>query len=527
MPKDPIQDYITKEQWNSIGWKNHHGIALAVSSMRSKKSCGIGEYLDLIYLIDFCKSIGFDTIQLLPINDTGSEPSPYSAQSVFALHPSYLSLWALPFLNEDDELQKSLESIRFCNSSYRVQYQAVLKNKDTFLRTYYERHFEKIEISPEFSEFLKKSPWVKGYAIYKVLKDKNEGKPWYDWSEYLQNPTNTTMASILSEFFHEANFYIMVQFLAFEQFSEVKRYAEKQGVFLKGDIPILVNRDSADVWENRSLFSLQYAAGAPPDMYSEDGQYWGFPLYQWDEHKKTNFAWWKSRLRTAEQLFHIYRIDHFVGFFRIWAIPLEHKARDGFYLPKDPKEWIPQGDEIVTTMCNSSKMLPIGEDLGAVPQEVRAWMAKVGIPGTKVMRWERNWNTDGLFIPPKDYPQLSMTTVSTHDSETLAQWWQNYPQESDLYAKEEKIPHPDVLDFTTRTYILKQAHHSNSLFHINLLQEYLALFDELSWPNADDDRINIPGLVLERNWTYRFKPFIEEIVSHDGLKKAMKELIIS
>ena len=176
-------------------------------------------------------------------------------------------------------------------------------------------------------------------------------------------------------------------------------------------------------------------------------------------------------------------------------------------------------------MLASSNMLPIAEDLGDVPPEVRVCLSELGICGTKVMRWERYWEKDKSFIPFKDYPPLSMTCVSTHDSRTLQLWWSDFPDEAKDYAAFKHWTYSPTLTVEQRKEILWDSHHTPSLFHINLLQEYLALFPELVWPQPEDERINIPGKVLATNWLYRFRPSVEELTAHEGLKKAIEQIL--
>ena len=316
-----------------------------------------------------------------------------------------------------------------------------------------------------------------------------------------------------------------MQYLCFQQFKTVKKQAEEKKVFLKGDIPILINRESADVWLHRKLFFTQYSAGAPPDMYSSTGQNWGFPIYDWKEHVRDNFNWWRQRLQVASQLYDLYRIDHVVGFFRIWAIAQGMTGKDGKFIPKNPAEWIPHGEPIMRMMLETPDMLPIAEDLGVVPPEVRVCLRQLGICGTKVMRWERKWNGDKSFILPENYISESMTTVSTHDSDTLTLWWRNSPEEAKAYADSKKWIYVPEITRKQLQEILKESHHSGSLFHINLLNEYFPLVDNLTWPNPEDERINTPGIISDRNWTYRFKPSVEQIVSNTHLFHAIKQLI--
>ncbi len=499
-----MQPLASFRQWQKIGMKSHKGIALPLFSIRNPKSHGIGEYLDLVPLISWCKDIGFSVIQLLPLNDSGHDPSPYSAHSAMALHPIYLSLSALPFVDE-------LETITTSNTSKRVEYHKVLDAKEAFLKRYINRNRKRLKELDGYKEFAEEA-WLDGYARYKVLKSLNNEKAWWDW----KNIPNSLDPD-------EIEHHKLVQFLCMQQLSEVKKEAERHGIFMKGDIPILINRDSADVWQYPELFDLSLQAGAPPDFYSQEGQNWGFPLYRWDMLEHTDYSFWKKRLEIAQKFYHIYRLDHIVGFFRIWAIPEGKPAKEGFFFPQDENLWIPQGEKILRMMLDSCEMLPIGEDLGNVPPSVRDTMTRLGICGTKVMRWEKHYNTDNSFIKIDEYPTMSMTTLSTHDSEPLEIWWEAFGADAKAFSEILNITYTPLLHPETRQNVLQKSHQTASLFHINLLQEYLDVFSELTWENPDDDRINIPGKVLDRNWTYRFRPTLQEITSH----KALRDFLIS
>lgn len=469
----------------------------------------------MIPLIDWCKEVGFNVIQLLPLNDSGLDASPYNALSSCALHPIHLSLSKLP-------QAPPLPDATQLNALPRTSYLEVLSLKLNFLHTYYTEMGPRLIATKEFQEFLSKSPWLIPYALFKVLKDKLQHTPWMTWPEELKSPDFKKLQEQHAE---EMTFYYFIQYLCHLQLAEVKQYANGKGISIKGDIPILISPDSSDVWHKPRLFDFSYAAGAPPDMYNADGQYWGFPLFDWESFKNDDFAWWRQRLLVATSYYDLYRIDHVIGFFRIWAIPINHPAKEGKFLPENPALWVPQGKEILMMMLNSSLMLPIGEDLGDVPPSVRTTLAELGICGTKVIRWERSYDEGGKFIPFEEYPILSMTTVSTHDSQTLQAWWQTYSDEAKLFCTFKGWTYSPDLSFEIRQEILKAAHHTPSMFHINLLQEYLAFFPELVHENPDDERINIPGKILPTNWTYRFRPTIEEITSHEPLKKAIASVL--
>lgn len=510
--------------WGVVPAKPHHGINLPLFALRSQNSCGIGEYPDLLPMISWCRSLGFDVIQLLPLNDTGSEVSPYAAWSAFALNPLYLGLTALPYVDQIPALSSLISELQSFSAFERIDYPKVIAKKENFLQSYFRYASPTIMATKAYQQFVQKhSSWLLDFALYKAMRQ-------HYAIEKL--PVYTSIAELKErwqyKFAQEINYHSFIQFLCFSQMQQVKDQAEKEGLWLKGDIPILIGRYSADTWLFPELFICSYSAGAPPDSYASTGQNWGFPLYNWEAMAKQDYHWWKQRLAVASDLYHIYRLDHIVGFFRIWAIAQEEKdGLHGFYYPQEEKEWIPQGQKILATLIAHSPLLPIGEDLGTVPQSVRQCMQQLGICGTKVMRWERYWEKDGSFIPIDQYTPLSLTTVSTHDSETLRQWWSNQPQEASILAKQQGWQYSEQITSEQYRELLRQSHNSASLFHINLLNEYFPLVADLTWPHLEDERINIPGTFSERNWSYRFRPYLEELTTHSALATAIHNLLPS
>lgn len=516
MMKKKSEDLLNSaasKQWKSFGTHPHHGINVPLFSLRTQKSAGIGEFPDLIPLIDWCSEIGLDIIQLLPLNDGGPETSPYCALSASALNPLFLGLASLPNLEDIPESNTMLSELQKLSRSQRINYPHIQACREKFLRRYYERMGPDISASQDFLLFQSTHPWLEPYTRFKAIKIARQWQPWDQW------PLNAGFDK------QEAAYHSCIQYLCFKQMESIKKYAENRRVLLKGDIPILLNRESADVWHHRNLFLLNLAAGAPPDIYAKEGQMWGFPLYNWESMEKQGYQWWKERLGTASWLYHLYRIDHIVGFFRIWAIPLGKLAKEGYFIPENPADWLPQGEKIMNMILQSCPMLPIGEDLGVVPPEVRACLSKLGICGTKVMRWERVWDEDKRFIPIEEYSMDSMTTVSTHDSDTLQLWWKKNPEEAKEYSQFKGWDYISYLTPEHQFDILYDSHHTASLFHINLLQEYLALVPGMIWPDPEDERINIPGLILESNWSYRYRPYLEEIIDNPDLRAIFKEIL--
>jgi 4-alpha-glucanotransferase len=512
---------ILSKHWKKISVKPHHGINIPLFSIHSTKSCGIGEFLDLKLLIDFCKSVSMNVIQLLPLNDTGYESSPYNAVSSQALNPIYISLHDLPFVSSDSELKLELSRFKRYTFLQKVAYNAVLTAKVEFLRLYYNKYFDNFKKSLVFEAFTKENPWLNDYGLFKSLKDNYSHKGWFSWEKRHQNLSRGYRKTLLKEKKKEIDFYIFLQFLCTTQLEEVKSYADKKGVLIKGDIPILISPESLDVWQGRENFDLTFSAGAPPDRFSADGQNWGFPIYNWSHIEKTDYLFWSDRLKTASRFYHIYRIDHIIGLYRIFAIERGQHALSGSFIPDDPSLALMQGEEILKKLTTFTYMLPIGEDLGEDIEYIRESLSNQTIPGTKIPRWERNYRGDGKYIQYKDYDPFSLTTVSTHDSETLTLWWKDYPEEAKEFAEAHGMEYSPHLTKDLRYQMLKDSHASGSLFHINLLSEYLELFEDLSWPNPSDERINLPGTILPSNWCYRLRPSLEQLLSHHDLREAI------
>ncbi len=520
-----LQQTPTSRQWKKAGIFPHHGINFPLSALRSVQGDGIGTFLDLIPMIDWCRHLGMDVIQLLPLNDSGSDPSPYNAVSSCALNPIYLTLQELPYLKLSPSLQEKIASLNILNASPRILYSEVQSHKMNFLHLYVDTFGARIAKTARYRDFVSKHNWLFPYALFKVLKDKLGQNAFATWPNELKYPSKKEFDRLLAKNEKELFFYLCLQYLCFEQLSKVKEYAKTQKILLKGDIPILISPDSADVWAYPELFLLDFAAGAPPDRYTPEGQYWGFPIFNWQAMKKGHYLWWKQRLHYAGHFYDLYRLDHVVGFFRLWAIPLHHPSREGKFVPSDESLWGFQGKEILETLVHSSAMLPIAEDLGVVPVVAKATLLQLGICGTKVLRWERMWEEDGRFIPCQEYPPVSLTCVSTHDSPTLAQWWKELPEESKQYAKFKGWTYTPELSSEHRMEILQESHKTPSLFHINLLQEYLALFPDCVWPGLEEERINVPGKILATNWTYRFRLNVKEMTTHEGLFQKIRAIL--
>lgn len=298
------------------------GLSVPLGSLRSRATQAVGEYTDLPKLGALCVQAGMNLIQLLPVQDSGAQSSPYSALSAFALHPIYLNLEALP---EARTCSKALPAWKKAEKAFgddaRFKYEEVLDAKLAALRAVYEASKEDPGTADAIARFALDRPWANTYALYKTLKELNDGRSWVDWSEY-RDPAPEQLATLLRkpELRAGISYHLWVQARCAEQFKEATGRLAAAGIQLLGDLPILMNEDSADVWVGRDNFILGLKAGAPPDMFAELGQNWGFPIYDWPSMEARGLDFWRLRVAEADRYYSAYRIDHVLGFFRIWAL---------------------------------------------------------------------------------------------------------------------------------------------------------------------------------------------------------------
>ena len=319
------------------------GVYVPIFSLRTQESQGIGSYTDIKKLVDICNTMGASLIQLLPINDTTdkgewADSYPYKQVSCFALHPVYIDLLAildkLPSDIYNDLMYRKGELERLPS----VDYPAVYSFKMNILSRIFKLVKEDFKESKEFEAFLKKNgTWLKPYALFCYLRDQYHTMEFRKWPKY-SKVTPEEIEDLCDEKINDLLFIYWMQYIADKQFKESYDYATEHKVALKGDLPIGVNINSVECWAFPSLFRLTMCAGAPPDDFSSDGQNWGFPTYNWEEMEKDGFAWWRARLQRMAELYHTLRVDHILGFFRIWEIPRETCVRGllGHFFPSNP-----------------------------------------------------------------------------------------------------------------------------------------------------------------------------------------------
>ncbi|GMO57664.1 MAG: hypothetical protein Ta2G_17470 [Termitinemataceae bacterium] len=315
--------------------KRLFGMAVPLGSLKGSKPCALGEYPDLVELASFASKNGIGIIQILPVNDTGYESSPYSALSAFALNPIYLRLSDLSYAKNFEKQITELNNT-FAKDK-RFNYYKVAKAKLDLLWNIFAKNKADIAKDVTLQVWIEKNEWVKPYAVFRKLKDANEQRSWKQWEKFSKitpKQIDTLFNDPTPRNRDEHLFWCYVQYACDKQFASAADKVAAANIILKGDLPILLNEDSCDVWANPEFFLDTLAAGAPPDFYSPAGQNWGFPIYNWPAQQKDNFSWWKARLKSAERYFKAYRIDHILGFFRIWATKrINIDATLGRYVP--------------------------------------------------------------------------------------------------------------------------------------------------------------------------------------------------
>ena len=465
--------------------KRESGILLHISSLPGKY--GIGALSrDAFQFIDFLKAAGQSDWQILPIGPTGYGDSPYQSCSIYAGNPYFIDLDAL--LAEGLLEAEDLAGIDW-GSPERVDYAALYASRIPLLERAYARG--RALRRAEFAAFRAANPWVEDYALFTALKQHFGMLPWSQWPEKAAARDPEALARYREELQEDIACCAFLQYLFYEQWDKLAAYARAQGIKIIGDIPIYVSMDSCDVWLHPELFQLDAArcptqvAGCPPDGFSEDGQLWGNPLYDWPRHAATGFAWWQDRIRAAARFFDVIRIDHFRGLESYWAVPYgDETARNGRWV-KGP------GMQLIRALRDGVPGVTfIAEDLGFLTPEVEQLLADSGLPGMKVLEFAF-YGGDSAYLP-HNHVVNSVCYTGTHDNMTLAQWLETESAETvDRAVKYLGLNREEG-------YIrgmLRAGMCSVSRRFISQLQDWLELGAEA--------RMNAPGEQNSNNWSWR------------------------
>ena len=472
------------------------GILMHISSLPS--AYGIGTMGKEAYdFVDRLHQAGQAYWQILPLSPTGYGDSPYQAFSAFAGNHYLIDLEQL--IEEGLLTRKQVAERLWGWDETRVDYGSLYNNRCDVLRIAY-ANFRKREELDRFVE--ENTDWLSDYSLFMALKGNSQGKEWQRWSIGLLMRIPGVLDHYRQELREEVDFQNFLQYLFFKQWNKLKAYANGKGIRIIGDIPIYVPLDSADVWANPTLFQLdgnrrpKMVAGCPPDSFNGDGQLWGNPLYDWDEMKRTGYAWWIRRLRSAGKMYDVIRLDHFRGFESYWAVPAKDLTAVGGHWVKGP------GMDFIRAVQQALPELEfIAEDLGFVTDEVRALQMESGYPSMKVLQFAFDTREEGDYLP-HSYPVNSACYSGTHDNPTTKQWFDDASEKDILDAKAYLgLSREEGLVWG----MIRGCMGSVSRLCVIQMQDYLELGGEA--------RMNCPGILSGNNWTWRAKPgfFTQEL----------------
>lgn len=412
------------------------GILLHIASLPNKY--GIGTMGREAYkFVDWLRSAGQSLWQILPLSQTSFGDSPYQSFSIYAGNPYFISLETL----EEEGLLKHKEyaDINWCKDPRYIDYATMYENFYKVMRLAFGRFSKAMNgnVSEEYKAFVAENPWLENYTLFMALKDAHGGKSWCEWETPLRLRDVTAVYSAKKKYAKDMEFYAFLQFEFFRQWYKLKKYANDNGIQIIGDIPIYCALDSADVWCESQLFQLDrdrvptVVAGFPPDAFSEDGQLWGNPIYDWDRMKQENYRWWVGRMSFAKKLYDIVRIDHFIGFNSYYAIPFGNKTAHG-------GEWHdgPKYDLFNVIKRETGKGGIIAEDLGIITPSVRKLLKQAAYPGMKVLQFAFDPTGKSEYLPQNYTSQNCVVYTSTHDSDTALGWFNNLDRKTKQFVKE-------------------------------------------------------------------------------------------
>lgn len=482
------------------------GILLPIFSLPGKY--GIGCLSQAAYdFVDFLEKSKQTYWQILPLGPTSYGDSPYQSFSTFATNPYFISLEAL--VNEGLLTDKECAEVNFGKSENHIDYEALYKNRFNVLRKAFKR--ANYINDTKYEQFIKENEyWIEDYALYMSVKNHFGDACFSEWDEDIRMRKSDALERYKIELSDDISFYKFLQYKFMQQWTNLKKYANDKNIKIIGDIPIYVSYDSAEAWAHPELFELDAkkklisVAGCPPDGFSADGQLWGNPIYNWDYHNKTDFAWWKLRMKKCKELYDVIRIDHFRGFDEFYSIPADEKTAKCGKWRKGP------GISLFNSLNDIlSDINIIAEDLGFVTESVKKLVSDTGFPNMKVLEFafdERDTGNASDYLP-HNYTKNAVVYTGTHDNETVIGWLGNIT-EKELSSVKKYFDYygDDVTELADK--IIRYAQLSVADTCIIPMQDYLHL--------DNTARINTPS-TLGDNWVWRMR--------HEDLNETLAEKI--
>jgi len=478
------------------------GILMPISALPSPYGIGtLGK--ESYQFADFLERIGSKYWQVLPVGPTSYGDSPYQSFSAFAGNPYFVDL---DYLVEEQLLKKEeIDIFKWQESEDCVEYEMIYNNRFQVLKLAFYRSNHREQAA--FHQFCKSNEyWLEDYSFYMALKDYFGNREWLTWDEDIRNRTVEAIEKYTAQLEEEIEFWKFCQYKFREQWDRLKGYANQKGIQLIGDIPLYVAMDSSDVWVYGDLFELDerkkpiHVAGVPPDEFSNEGQRWGNPLYRWEEMDKTDFAWWKERMKISASLYDVIRIDHFIGVVNYYSIPADSPtATSGSWMP-GPGIKLTQA---IKQSIGDAKI--IAEDLGIITPNVRALIKETGYPGMKVLEFGLDGSADNEHLPHNYSTSNMVVYMGTHDNETLAGFLSNKGENEIMYlCKYFQVQKPEELPDS----MIRALYACVADVAIFQMQDLLHLDNKA--------RMNFPS-TMGNNWKWRMKMNQYEVIEEEKL----------
>lgn len=487
------------------------GVLLPLFSLRSSTDLGVGDFGALNGFFSWMQAAGQRLLMLLPLLPTApGDSSPYSTRSAFGLNALYIDLSRLPeHVSLTDDERRVIDEAR---ARATVDYPAVFKVKGAALERAYARYQAtdgRGGASEErFQAFCESErDWLETFALYASLSEAQGQKPWWEWEPSLARRESAALMKARLEHASRIRYHAWLQWVAAQQWADVRAQARAAGIVLCGDEPFIVGKDSADCWQFPHLLRSDGRLGVPPDDFSADGQDWGLPWFDFDAMERDGYAWLKARARKAAETYDVRRVDHAIGYFRQWVRD-EATPRGRFVPPEEPRQRA-LGEKHFRLLSEGAGV--IAEDLGVIPPFATETLRALSLPGFFVMRWAR---ADGVYQDPRQYPEVSLATTGTHDTESLRASWEGSP----LWEREAMVrTFPELAGLSPAGNEFTPAVHEALIAAAENARSNLCV---IPWPDvfAESARINHPGTVGDHNWVYRMAWPVEELLNHEAPK---------
>lgn len=499
------------------------GCTIPLFSIRTRRSWGIGSIADMVPCAAWLRTGGIRLMQILPAYELAAgETSPYGARTAFGIDPIYVEVEELADLDAAGrsaalgrEGALALEKLR---RSAKVDYATARVLKEKVLAAAFER-FVAHDLAREtdraraFRAFVEEAhPWEADLSLYVALREAHEQYGWATWPDAERDRAPEALENARHE--HEKRIleHHYVQWIAHEQWRLARSKLREVGVELMGDLPFVVGHESADAWAHADQFRKDLSLGAPPDAFSAEGQDWNLPPYDWDAMDADDLGWIRARTRHAAELYDRFRLDHVVGYFRMYV--RRPGAKKGRFVPHHEEAQKARGRRVLEAMVQEAAPARIiAEDLGAIPDFVRETLKDLGVPGYRVVPWERDY-VRHVYRDPAEFPEASVASWSTHDTAPINAWWselQDYEREG--LGKVIGVA-PGATEIERWRGVMRALTGSGSDLALLLAAEIL----------GDPGRINTPGTVGEQNWTWRLPAPVEDLEKDERVRARMSEL---